>query len=65
MIVRPKEGWQHDPVDGGEGCLCGGRRAMPQSMFTNITGNRTMQEMVALANETAQRIAYDTRDWTG
>ena len=36
----------------------------PQSVFTNITGNRTMQEMVALANEMAQRIAYDTRDWT-
>ena len=32
--------------------------------FTNITGNRTMQEMLALANEMAQRIAYDTRDWT-
>ena len=36
----------------------------PQSVFTNITGNRTMQEMVSLANEMAQRIAYDTRDWT-
>ena len=33
-------------------------------MFSNITGNRTMQEMLALANEMAQRIAYDTRDWT-
>jgi len=37
---------------------------MPQSMFSNITGNRTMQEMLALANETAQSIAYDNRDWT-
>src|SRR6188768_1033778 len=35
----------------------------PQSVFSGITGNRTMQEMVALANEMAQRIAYDTRDW--
>ena len=37
---------------------------MPSSVFTNITGNRTMQEMVSLANEMAQRIAYDNRDWT-
>ena len=41
-----------------------GRRAAPQSVFTNITGNRTMQEMLSLANEMAQRIAYDFRDWT-
>src|SRR6187402_560747 len=38
--------------------------SIPPSVFTNITGNRTMQEMLALANEMAQRIAYDTRDWT-
>jgi len=38
--------------------------AIPQSVFTNITGNRTMTEMLSLANEMAQRIAYDTRDWT-
>ena len=37
---------------------------IPQSVFSNITGNRTMQEMLSLANEMAQRIAYDTRDWT-
>jgi len=37
---------------------------VPQSMFSNITGNRTMQEMLALANEAAQAIAYDKRDWT-
>jgi len=37
---------------------------LPQSVFSNITGNRTMQEMVSLANEMAQRIAYDSRDWT-
>jgi hypothetical protein len=36
----------------------------PSSVFTNITGTRTMQEMLSLANEMAQRIAYDTRDWT-
>ena len=37
---------------------------VPNSVFSNITGNRTMQEMLALANEMAQRIASDTRDWT-
>jgi len=34
------------------------------SVFSNISSNRTMQEMVSLANEMAQRIAYDNRDWT-
>jgi hypothetical protein len=43
-------------------CLATGV-AVPQSVFTNITGNRTMLEMVSLANEMAQRIAYDFRDW--
>jgi hypothetical protein len=38
--------------------------AIPQNVFPSLVGNRTMQEMVALANEMAQRIAYDTRDWT-
>ena len=37
--------------------------ARPVSVFAAIGSNRTMQEMVALANEMAQRIAYDTRDW--
>ena len=37
---------------------------IPTSVFANLTGNRTMQEMLSLANEMAQRIAYDTRDWT-
>lgn len=37
--------------------------AVPTSVFSNITGNRTMREMLALANEMAQRISYDTRDW--
>jgi hypothetical protein len=36
---------------------------LPTSVFSNITGNRTMQEMLTLANEMAQRIAYDTREW--
>ena len=35
----------------------------PQAVVANITANRTMQEMLALANEMAQRIAYDSRDW--
>ena len=37
--------------------------AIPTSVFASITGNRTMPEMLALANEMAQRIAYDTREW--
>lgn len=37
----------------------------PTSVFSNILQNRTMQEMVALANEMAQRIASDAgHDWT-
>jgi hypothetical protein len=36
----------------------------PQSVFSGITANRTMQEMLSLANEMAQRIAYDFRDWS-
>jgi hypothetical protein len=37
---------------------------VPTSVFTNITNNRTMTEMLSLANEMVQRIAYDNRDWT-
>lgn len=37
---------------------------VPTSVFTNIAASRTMQEMLSLANEMAQRICYDTRDWT-
>jgi hypothetical protein len=37
---------------------------IPTAVTTNLAANRTMQEMYALANEMAQRIAYDTRDWT-
>jgi len=37
---------------------------IPPSVFPGIAGNRTMMEMVSLANEMAQRIAYDTREWT-
>lgn len=36
----------------------------PTSVLTSIASNRTMQEMLALATEMAQRIAYDYRDWT-
>ena len=36
----------------------------PTSVFSGINANRTMYEMLALANEMAQRIAYDTKDWT-
>lgn len=36
----------------------------PTSVFSNISSNRTMAEMLALANEMAQRIAYNTREWT-
>lgn len=38
--------------------------AVPTSVYTGISSNRTMQEMLSLANEMAQRIAYDTREWT-
>jgi hypothetical protein len=37
---------------------------VPTSVFSGIAGNRTMQEMLSLANEMARRIAYDTREWT-
>ena len=36
----------------------------PTSVFSGLTSNRTMQEMLALANEMSQRIAYDTREWS-
>lgn len=36
---------------------------LPTSIFAGINTNRTMQEMLSLANEMAQRIAYDNRDW--
>jgi len=45
-------------------CAAVGVEIPISSVFTNINANRTMQEMVALANEMAQRIAYDTREWT-
>ncbi len=37
---------------------------IPTTVFTNITANRTMSEMLSLANEMAQRISYDLREWT-
>jgi hypothetical protein len=36
----------------------------PTTVFGQLGSNRTMQEMVACANEIAQRIAGDTREWT-
>lgn len=38
--------------------------AVPTSLFASLTANRTMQEMVVLANEMAQRLSYDTREWS-
>jgi len=38
--------------------------AAPVSVIAAIGSNRTMFEMLACANEMAQRIGYDTRDWT-
>lgn len=38
--------------------------ARPQALFPNAGSDRTARELVDLANEMAQRIAYDTRDWT-
>lgn len=35
----------------------------PASVFSNIVANRTAQELLALANEMAQRVAYDNREW--
>ena len=37
---------------------------IPTSIFAGIAANRTMQEMLAHANEMAQRTAGDTKDWT-
>jgi len=37
---------------------------VPTTVFGGIGGNRTMQEMLALANEVTRRISYDTREWT-
>ena len=50
---------------GGEGGLRAGERAVPSAVVPAIDADRTMQEMLACANEMAQRIAYDTREWTG
>jgi hypothetical protein len=35
----------------------------PSSIFSGLNSSRTQQELLALANEMAQRIAYDTREW--
>lgn len=36
----------------------------PTSVIAGINANRTMQEMLALANEAAKAVAYDEREWT-
>ena len=36
----------------------------PTSLFAATVDPRTQAELLALANEMAQRIAYDTREWT-
>lgn len=36
----------------------------PTSVFAGINNNRTMQEMLRVADEMAQRIAGDTREWS-
>jgi hypothetical protein len=36
----------------------------PSSIFSGLNSSRTQQELLALANEMAQRIAYNTREWT-
>jgi hypothetical protein len=38
--------------------------ARPQALFPNAGSDRTARELADLAIEMAQRIAYDTRDWT-
>jgi len=38
--------------------------SVPGAVIPGINSNRTMREMLACANEMAQRIAYDTREWT-
>src|SRR3954462_3403380 len=37
---------------------------VPTSVFASLISNRTMPGMGALANEMAQRMAYDTREWS-
>ena len=45
-------------------CAVVGVEAPATSVFTNISTNRTMFEMVALATEMGHRIACEFRDWT-
>ena len=47
-----------------EVCAFVGVRPPPGSIFVAPEQDRTAWEMVQLANEMAQRIAYDTREWT-
>jgi hypothetical protein len=43
--------------------VCAVGVGIPAAVVPGINSNRTMQEMLALANEMAHRIAWDTRDW--
>jgi hypothetical protein len=43
-------------------CMANGL-APPASMFGTSTQPRTQAELLSLANETAQKIAYDVREW--
>jgi hypothetical protein len=43
-------------------CMANGL-APPSSMFGTSTQPRTQAELLSLANETAQKIAYDVREW--
>ena len=45
-------------------CLAVGVAAPGGSMFPTSPADRTKAEMISLANEMAQRIACNTRDWT-
>jgi len=48
----------------GEVCAFVGVRPPASTVILQPQQDRTMWEMVNLANEMAQRIAYNTRDWT-
>ena len=45
-------------------CLAVGVAKPQGSVFPASIADRTLEEMISLANEMAMRIAYNTRDWT-
>lgn len=47
-----------------QGVCAGVGVTVPSTIVAGVSNDRTKQEMLSLANEMAQRIAYDTRDWT-